>query len=143
MYLAMAFSACWRDCQATGQINSGLMVLKNVRRIRKQSSGLFSRRKTIEVSWQFPRPLIRCRQEIACNRLQGDQDAAFAEQRLIVDRAVLRSAVGMMDQHRCRVASHQSTAQGFDREIALQTITRGPTDVEPWCATGSSTMARA
>jgi putative transposase len=60
-----------------------------------------------------------------------DQDAAFAEQRLIVDRAVLRSAVGMMDQPRGGVASHQSTAQGFDREVALQAVTRGPTDDAP------------
>jgi len=29
MYLAMAFSACWRDCHATGQFGSDLMVLKN------------------------------------------------------------------------------------------------------------------
>lgn len=29
-YPAMAFSACWRVCQATGQISSGLMALKNV-----------------------------------------------------------------------------------------------------------------
>ena len=57
-----------------------------------------------------------------------DQDAAFAEQRLIVDRAVLRSAVGMVNQPGCRVASHQSTAQGFDREIAFQAVTRRPAD---------------
>jgi hypothetical protein len=50
MYLATAFSACWRDCHATGQISSDLMVLKKVRRIRKQSGGLFSRRKAIELS---------------------------------------------------------------------------------------------
>jgi len=30
MYLATAFLACWRVCQATGQISSALMVLKNV-----------------------------------------------------------------------------------------------------------------
>lgn len=85
-----------------------------------------------------------------------DLDAAFSEQRLTVDRAVLRSAVGMVDRAMGTplvretmarpgrgVASHQSTAQGFDREIALQAVTRGPADVEPWCATGSSTMARA
>jgi hypothetical protein len=29
MYLAMAFSAGWRDCLATGQISSDLMVMKN------------------------------------------------------------------------------------------------------------------
>lgn len=29
MYLATAFSADWRDCHATGQISSDLMVLKN------------------------------------------------------------------------------------------------------------------
>jgi hypothetical protein len=55
MQLATAFSACWRDCHATGLHSSGLMVLKKVRRIRKQSSGLFSRRKTIELSQQLPR----------------------------------------------------------------------------------------
>lgn len=47
-----------------------------------------------------------------------DQDVAFTEQRLIVDRAVLRSVVGMMNQPRRGVASHKCTAQGFDREIA-------------------------
>lgn len=57
-----------------------------------------------------------------------DQDTPSAEQRLIVDRAVLRSAVGMVNQPRCRVASHQSTPQGFDRKIAFQAITRGPAD---------------
>ena len=124
-------SACWRDCNATGQISADLMVLKKVRRIRKQSSGLFSRRKTIELSSQFPRPLNRCRQAIACNRREGDQDAPFAKQRLIVDRAILRSAVGMVNRPRCRVASHQSTAQGFDCEVALQTVTRGPANDAP------------
>ena len=33
-----------------------------------------------------------------------------------------------MDQTRRGVASHKSTAQGFDGEVALQTITRGPAD---------------
>jgi hypothetical protein len=28
MYLATVFSVCWRDCHATGQISSDLMVLK-------------------------------------------------------------------------------------------------------------------
>lgn len=42
-----------------------------------------------------------------------------------VDSA-LRSAVGMVNQPRCRVASHQSTAQSLDCEVALQTVTRGP-----------------
>jgi hypothetical protein len=55
MSLAMAFSACWRDCRGeadkgliqwinsllNGQMSSELMVLKKVRRIRKQSVGLF------------------------------------------------------------------------------------------------------
>ena len=54
-----------------------------------------------------------------------DQDAAPSEQRLIVDRAVLRSTVGMVHQLRRRVASHESTAQRFDREVALQSVTRG------------------
>jgi hypothetical protein len=49
-----------------------------------------------------------------------DQDAAFAEQCLIVHRAVLRSAVGMMNQPGRGVASNESTAQGFHRKIALQ-----------------------
>jgi hypothetical protein len=31
-----------------------------------------------------------------------------------------------MARSRCRVASHQSTAQGFDGEVALQAVTRGP-----------------
>lgn len=43
-YLATAFSACRRDCRATGQISSDWMVLKNV--------------STMELSKQFPRPLI-------------------------------------------------------------------------------------
>ena len=52
----------------------------------------------------------------------------FSEHGLIVDRTVLRPAIGMMDQSRRRVASHESTAQGFYCEVALQTITRGPAD---------------
>ena len=48
-----------------------------------------------------------------------DQDAAFAEQGLIVDRAVLRPAVGMMNQPRRGVAGRQGTAQGFNGEVAL------------------------
>ena len=40
----------------------------------------------------------------------------------------MRSAVGMVNQPRRRVASYQSTAQGFDGEVTLQTVTRGPTD---------------
>ena len=60
-----------------------------------------------------------------------DQDAPSAEQFLIVDRAVLRPAVGMVDQTGRRVASHESTAQGFYREITLQVITRGPADDAP------------
>ena len=47
MYLATAFSACWRDCPATGQISSVLMVLKKV--------------STIALLEQFPRPLIEIR----------------------------------------------------------------------------------
>ena len=60
-----------------------------------------------------------------------DQDAPFSEQRLIVYRAVLRPKVGMMDQSRRGVAGHQSTAQGFDREISLQAVTRGPANDAP------------
>jgi hypothetical protein len=44
-----------------------------------------------------------------------DQDAPSAEQRLIVDRAVLRPADGMVNQTGRRVASYESTAQGFYR----------------------------
>jgi hypothetical protein len=40
----------------------------------------------------------------------------------------LRSAVGMVNQFRPGVASHQSTAQSFDRKIAFQAITRRPAD---------------
>jgi hypothetical protein len=47
-----------------------------------------------------------------------DQDAAFPQQGLIVDRAVLRPAVGMVNQLRRGAASPQSTAQGFYREVA-------------------------
>lgn len=60
-----------------------------------------------------------------------DQNAAFAEKRLIVDRAVLRSSVGMMGQPRRGVTSHQGIAQGFHGKIALQAVTRGPTDDVP------------
>ena len=42
-----AFLACWRVCQATGQISSALMVLKNV--------------SIIALSWQLPLPLIEIR----------------------------------------------------------------------------------
>jgi hypothetical protein len=95
MYLATAFSACWRDCQATGQIRSDLMVLKmeRVNATGPSEPATFHHRVVVAV----PAPAHR------------DQDAAFSEQRLIVDRAVLRSAVGMMDQPRRRVASHDST----------------------------------
>ena len=58
-------------------------------------------------------------------------DAPFPEQGLIVDRAILRSAVGMVNQSRRRVASHQSASQGFYRGITLQAITRGPTHDAP------------
>lgn len=34
----------------------------------------------------------------------------------------------MVHQPRRGVASHQSTAQGFDGEVALQAVTRGPAD---------------
>lgn len=54
-----------------------------------------------------------------------DLDAAFAKQGLIVDRAVLRPAIGMVNQPWCRVASHQNTAQGLHRKIAPQAVTRG------------------
>lgn len=117
MYLAAAFSAWGRDCHATCQTRSDLMVLKKVRRIRKQSSGLFSRRKTIEVSQQFPRPRILCRQAIACKRREGDQGAASAEQRLIADRAVLRSAVGMVNQPR-RGAAREEVQDDSEGEPA-------------------------
>ena len=60
-----------------------------------------------------------------------DRDAPSAEQRLIVYRAVLRPTVGMMDQSRRGVAGHQSTAQGFDREISLQAVTRRPANDAP------------
>ena len=49
-----------------------------------------------------------------------DLDAAFAKQGLIVDRAVLRPAIGMVNQPWCRVASHQSTAQGLHLLIFTQ-----------------------
>lgn len=60
-----------------------------------------------------------------------DLDAAFAQQGLIVDRAVLRPAIGMVNQPWCMVASHQSTAQGLHRKIALQALTRGPANDAP------------
>ena len=60
-----------------------------------------------------------------------DQDASFPKQRLIVHRAVLRPAVGMVNQPRPRVASYQSTAQGFDREVTLQKITTDHVSYSP------------
>ena len=73
-----------------------------------------------------------------------DQDATFAKQGLIADRAVLRSrcpatvclqtvrgAIGMVNQIGRGVASQQSAAQGFHRKIALQTVTRGPANDAP------------
>ena len=53
-----------------------------------------------------------------------DQDAAFAEQRLIVDRAVLRPAVGMVDEPRARanlaaIMLHRAD-QIDDDTVALQ-----------------------
>lgn len=86
MYLAAAFSACCRVCQATGHISSDLMVLKNA--------------STMELSQQFPMPLIEIRMP-AC--------AAAPE----VDLAVLQPAVGMVNQSRRGVASNQSTAFDF------------------------------
>jgi hypothetical protein len=43
--LVTTFSARWRDCRATGQISTDVMVLKTV--------------STIAASWQFARPLIK------------------------------------------------------------------------------------
>ena len=43
----------------------------------------------------------------------------------------MRPTVGMVHQLRRRVASHESTAQRFDREVALQSVTRGPADDPP------------
>lgn len=71
MYLATAFPAWWRDCQMNGQTNSDLRGLKEHLDHR------------IVVTVLAP--------------AHRDQDAAFAEQRLVVDRAVLRFAIRMME----------------------------------------------
>ena len=49
-----AVSACRRVSQDLRQMSSALMVLKKLRRIRKPSGRLFSRRKTAAVSEQVP-----------------------------------------------------------------------------------------
>ena len=75
MFLAMAFSACWRDCQATGQILPDLMVLKITRvdAIGPRDRATLDRRAVPAV----PAPARR------------DQDAGFAEQGLMVQRVGL------------------------------------------------------
>lgn len=97
IHLATAFSACWQDCQATGQISSDSMVLKTQR-----------------VNATGP-------SDPATPARRG-QDAAFAGQGLTVHKAVLRPAVGMVNQSRSGASSQTSAAQGFDREVALQAI---------------------
>ena len=42
--------------------------------------------------------------------------------------SALAATVGVMNQARLRIASRESTAQGLDRQAALQSITRGPAD---------------
>lgn len=63
--------------------------------------------------------------------VQGVQDAVFSERNLIVDRAVLRSTIGMMDQPRRRIAVHNGATQSLDCEVALQSVTRRPADDPP------------
>jgi hypothetical protein len=80
LYLATAFSACWRDCQATGQISADSLVLK---RQRVNATGP---------------------SDPATPAHRG-QDAAFAGQGLTVHKAVLRPAVGMVNQSRSGASS--------------------------------------
>lgn len=50
-----AVSACLRVFQVRRRINSALMGLKKVRKIRAQSGGVFSRRKTAALKLLYPR----------------------------------------------------------------------------------------
>lgn len=59
MYLATAFSACLRDCQATGQISLALIVLKNVSTaelaIFKYINGFYNpQRRHSALGWKSP-----------------------------------------------------------------------------------------
>lgn len=60
-----------------------------------------------------------------------DRDPPVSEQGLIVDRAALRSAAGMMNQPWRGVPTHQSMVQRFNCKVSLQAITHSPTEREP------------
>jgi hypothetical protein len=53
------------------------------------------------------------------------------EQRRVVNRAVLRPAVGVVNQPRRRLVSQKSTAQGLGVQAALQAVTRDRADDVP------------
>jgi hypothetical protein len=57
--------------KSRGQISSDVMVLKTVGRTRRQPSGPSSRRRMIELSQQFPRPLIEIGMSRSWNTAQG------------------------------------------------------------------------
>jgi hypothetical protein len=62
---------------------------------------------------------------------QRDQGAALAEAHPVIDWAVVRPAVGVVDQRCRRVASHQRRSQRRDCAVVFQTATRGPGDDPP------------
>lgn len=128
----MAFSACRRVCQGevdkeliqwlnfplNGQISSDVMVLK----MEGVSATGSSEPATLDHRVVVAVPLAAHR----------DQDAALSKLGLIVDGAVLRSSIGMMNQPRRRVAVHNGAPQSLYSEAVLQPVTRGPADVAPW-----------
>jgi hypothetical protein len=105
MYVATAFSACWRDCQATGQISSDFMVLQ-IERVNATGRSAPST-PGHQVVAAVPAP--------ACRNLE----AAFAEQGLTIHRAAVRPAAGMVNQSRNAVSSHMGAAQRFGHEVLL------------------------
>ena len=60
-----------------------------------------------------------------------DQDAAFSERGPIIDRAVLRTTTGMMDQPRRRFAVYDGAPRSHDCDAALQPVTRRPAGDPP------------
>ena len=61
----------------------------------------------------------------------GDQDVALSKLGLIVDRAILATAIAVMNQTGRGVAVHNGAPQSLDGQTALQPVTRRPADDPP------------
>ena len=61
-----------------------------------------------------------------------DQDAVLVELGLIIDRAILAAAIGVMDQPGCWTAHGQGSAQSGESQVAMQPVAGCPAD-NPSC----------